>query len=56
VDGADLVLLVIRQLDHSTGDAVVAAAIARDVPIARAVSASVPSIVSVAVAALAAGG
>ncbi len=56
VDGADLALLVIRQLDHSTGDAVVAAAIARDVPIARAVSASVPSIVSVAVAALAAGG
>ena len=54
VHGADIALLVVRQLDHSTGDAVVAAAAAEAVPVVRAPSASVAGICATAVAALAA--
>ena len=46
--GADLALLVIRQLDHSTGDAVLAAAEAAGVPAHRVPSASVTAAVGVA--------
>ena len=53
VQGADLMLLVVRQLDHSTGDAVVAAAAAEAVPVVRVPSASVAGIRSAAVDALA---
>ena len=53
VRGADLVLLVVRQLDHSTGDAVLAAADAEGVPAVRVRSASVAAIRSAITAAFA---